>query len=155
MKKTMVAAIVLVSILAIILATWLVTNNAPGQPDVQNDEAEVTKVEITKFVWTDSGMGPAYPEWWDWFNITIRNSGTTNLTGLSAEVKWLANGTQVWSETEFSLQGTYVPAGNFTFDLLAGESREFQGIFARRLDGPQGNKVFVAIMLNNTVLDEL
>jgi hypothetical protein len=145
MKKTVVAVIALASILIIIGAMWLSTNHVPGQAEEQIDEAEVTKVEVTKFMWAGFfGMGPGYPWWETDFNVTLCNSGTRNLTGLSVEIKLFANGTQLGAQAWFDQR----------LDLLAGETREFSGRLFKRLDEPNADEVLVIVLLNNTVLDE-
>jgi hypothetical protein len=141
---------VLIIVIALSVASWLVYNQTVNQ--VENP---TYNVKITDFEWTNNwGSGPVGLMWGGPFNVTLHNLGNMDIEGLTVEVKLLANNSEIRSETYSDGYNT-----NVTFELHAGEIREFEGVFMSTLDEltkAQGETTYrVICMVNSTILDEL
>jgi len=154
MKK--VVATIFVTIIAI-AGAWQIINYVSNQ--MKN---ETIKVSVTQFAWTSSwATGPVGTLWGRNFNVTLLNQGTKNATELTAEVRLSADGIELWSQTWFNqeINGQTEFSPNATFNLYAGETREFRGWFTTRLDElerVQGETTFtVTVKLDDTIVDEL
>lgn len=148
----------LIAIIALALAAaWLIGNQTANQT-----ENHTYDVKITEFKWTSNWeKGPVGLMWGGPFNITLHNLGTMDVKDVKIEVKYLANNSEIPSETlyEIAIDGHVEYYTNVTFSLHAGEIREFEGVFMTTLDKAtkaQGERTFrVNCMLNSTILDEL
>ena len=161
MKRTAVA-LFLISIVIIAGATWLILSQTENQ--VENQAYDV---KITDFKWTSNwGTGPVGLLFGRSFNITLQNMGNRAVEGLSVDIKLLANGTEIWSETGLygpGIIGYTAEYNGFDGKLNASETRELRGDFMSRLDildeahvWNGGQKAYsVRVMMNDTVINEL
>lgn len=124
-------------------------------------------VKIAGFKWTSNwGPGPVGVLWGRSFNITLQNMGNREAEGLYVDIKIIANGTELWSETGLygpGIIGYTAKYNGYDGKLNASETRELRGGFMSSLDildkahvwdGGQ-NAFAIRVIMNYTILDEL
>jgi hypothetical protein len=159
MSKSVALLLVLVFLTASGIVFFLAKINSDNLPSGAN---EVHGVEITDFNWTTGwGPGPVGVMWTIGFNITLCNSGTKDLDGLTLTLKMSdAKGNELQTEAGFygpGVIGYSAEFGPFDGILHAKEVRTLRGYISSVTGAWNIHPIITLaqISLNGTVLDEL
>jgi hypothetical protein len=155
-RKTL--AIVLITLIALAIITWLVQN--------QTNPVKTNVVKIETFsltgIWENiGGLSMTVP-----FNLTLHNTGINNVSGLNLSVAIFVNDTSKIEAVVLTSSEERLDPDNFT--LLAGEVQEVEGwigttLYALELAGAKNISIggansgwsYVAtVKLGDEVLDE-
>ena len=140
-RKTI--TILLIAIIAFSIASW-----AYHSQFTQESPDSTIRVEISEFSWR-SGIDSA-PGWEgiilrNMVNITIQNSGSKNVSGLTLTVKVLYNGNEVIHSEGFSRNIDALPAGQ-TLKIS-------EYVYSYVAFRPEGAECFSTLLQDSIVLD--
>jgi hypothetical protein len=114
-------------------------------------------VQIIDFTVDKNWWNPVGVSYGHWFNVTVKNVASNNITGLFLDIGIFLNGTKYEG---FSL-GTSDTSPSFNFSLNANETKQFEGFVLASIDSPIGfgrspsDEIIIQarVLLNDTVLD--
>jgi hypothetical protein len=139
--KRKALAIFLVATIALSIAAWVIYNQIS---ELQN---LIKNVKIAEFEW-ESGFNPIVGlTLGNRVNVTVQNSGSDDISGLTLAVKLVYNGTELETSKGFTEQ---------IDTLRAGESLEISGWIYYYLSnwGLNGAECISTLMWGKVVLDE-
>jgi len=152
MKRTTIA-IVLISIIALSIFTWIIYNQY-----IKPNQINSTNVKITAFSMDKAWENPVGLILECRFNITLHNMGVNDVDELKLLVQMFVNDSKI--ELINSIHG-FSENGSITKPLLANEVREIRGEllssvkFIGNIGGhPIGAAYVAKVMIGDNVLDE-
>ena len=151
-------SVVVIIIILIALFALIYQSENPINPKNNNEQTEIG-IAITDFSIDNYWGNPVGMLYDCWFNLTIENRSTVNVTNAELVVRAFLNGSEVNIGNYFI--GTY-ENGTIINPLLAGETKQFQGAMMMVLGrepyidiSSNQTSIVALVMLNNTILDEL
>jgi hypothetical protein len=170
--KRKALAVVLIAIVALFITTWIIHNqiselqNQIGELQAQNSDLQDQISELLSGNYTRVNVTITAVKSGNWeylgglamiklFNMTIANLENRDIRGLRVEVNFIANGSEIQTDTMFFGSGIIGDGAQIeSFDglLRAGEVRELRGA----IQAPVNNlhPARVKVMLGDSVLDE-
>ncbi len=152
MKRTTIA-IVLISIIALPIFTWIIYNQY-----IKPNQINSTNVKITAFSMDKAWENTVGLILECRFNITVHNMGVNDVNELKLLVQMFVNDSKI--ELINNIQG-FSDNGSITKPLLANEVKEIKGEllssvkFVSTIGGHPNGALYVAkVMIGDSVLDE-